>query len=89
MNKSRKTKSDGKVYSSSSMYVGMDVHKNYLQIAVLNEKGKVLNNSRVDNEVNKISEYFDRLNHGQFESILKWDFMVPIEYDCKPIKIRL
>jgi hypothetical protein len=27
------------------MFVGMDVHKNYLQIAVLDENGKVLNNS--------------------------------------------
>jgi hypothetical protein len=36
------------------MFVGMDVHKNYLQIAVLNENGKVLNNSRVDNNLNKI-----------------------------------
>jgi hypothetical protein len=24
------------------MFVGMDVHKNYLQVAVLDEKGKVL-----------------------------------------------
>ena len=27
------------------MIVGMDAHKNYLQIAVLDENGKVLNNS--------------------------------------------
>jgi len=29
----------------------MDVHKNYLQVAVLDEKGKVVSNSRVDNEL--------------------------------------
>jgi hypothetical protein len=27
------------------MFVGMDVHKNYLQVAVLDENGKILNNS--------------------------------------------
>jgi hypothetical protein len=33
------------------MFVGMDVHKNYLQVAVLDEKGKVLINSRVDDNL--------------------------------------
>lgn len=37
----------------------MDVHKNYLQIAVIDENGKLLNNSRVNNS----SEFFDRLDH--------------------------
>ena len=31
------------------MFVGMEVHKNYLQVAVIDEKGKVVSNSRVDN----------------------------------------
>jgi hypothetical protein len=40
----------------------MDVHKNYLQLAVLDEKGKVLNNSRVDNNLIKVNEFFDSLH---------------------------
>jgi transposase len=44
------------------MFVGMDVHKNYLQVAVLDEKGKVLDNSRVDNNLTKINEFFDSLH---------------------------
>jgi transposase len=44
------------------MFVGMDVHKNYLQVAVLDEKEKVLNNSRVDNNLIKVNEFFDRLH---------------------------
>ena len=43
MNNLSKSKLDGKI----SMFVGMDLHKNYLQIAVMNEKGKVLENSSV------------------------------------------
>jgi transposase len=46
------------------MFVGMDVHKNYLQVAVLDEKGKVLNNSRVDNNLIKVNEFFDSLHPG-------------------------
>ena len=42
----------------------MDVHKNYLQVAVLDEKGKVVNNSRVDNNLIKVNEFFDRLHPG-------------------------
>jgi hypothetical protein len=43
VNNVSKSKLDGKI----SMFVGMDLHKNYLQIAVMNEKGKVLENSRI------------------------------------------
>jgi transposase len=46
------------------MFVGMDVHKNYLQVAVLDEKGKILNNSRVDNNLIKVNEFFDSLHPG-------------------------
>ena len=42
--------------------MGMDVHKNYLQVAVLDEKGKVLDNSRVDNDLTKLNEFFDSLH---------------------------
>ena len=51
MNKFSKSKSDGKVYSTNSMmmkrYVGMDLHKNYLQIAVVDEKGRKTNQERI------------------------------------------
>ena len=60
MNKFCKPKADGTVFKN--MFVGMDVHKNYLQVAVLDEKGKVVNNSRVDNNLIKVNEFFDRLH---------------------------
>ncbi|MGA9150526.1 MAG: hypothetical protein WBZ36_08105 [Candidatus Nitrosopolaris sp.] len=59
MNKFCKPKSDGNVFKS--MFVGMDVHKNYLQVAVLDEKGEV---SRVDNNLVKVNEFFDSLHPG-------------------------
>jgi hypothetical protein len=46
-----------KLDDNISMFVGMDLHKNYLQIAVMNEKGKVLENSRIDNKLEKIGEF--------------------------------
>ena len=59
MNKSCKSKSDGNV--SKSMFVGM--HKNYLQVAVLDEKGKILNNSRVDSILYYCEAHELRWNH--------------------------
>jgi transposase len=44
------------------MFVGMDLHKNYLQVAVLDGKGKVLKNSRIDNDLSKIGRFFDRID---------------------------
>ncbi|MGC1932437.1 MAG: transposase [Candidatus Nitrosopolaris sp.] len=55
MNKLPKSKLDDKV----SMFVGMDLHKNYLQIAVMNEKGKVLENSRINNNLKQVGRFFD------------------------------
>ena len=46
------------------MFVGMDVHKNYLKVAVLDEKWKVLSNSRVDNNQIKVNKFFARLQPG-------------------------
>jgi predicted NBD/HSP70 family sugar kinase len=47
VNNASKSKLDGRI----SMFVGMDLHKNYLQIAVMKEKGKVLKNSRINNNL--------------------------------------
>ena len=55
MNNLSKSKLDGKI----SMFVGMDLHKNYLQIAVMNEKGKVLENSRIKNNLKQVGRFFD------------------------------
>jgi hypothetical protein len=40
-----KSRLDGKI----SMFEGMDVHKNYMQIAVMDDKGKASENSRINN----------------------------------------
>ena len=56
MNNLSKSKLDGKI----SMFVGMDLHKNYLQIAVMNEKGKVLENSRINNDLRQVGRFFDQ-----------------------------
>ena len=56
MNNLSKSKLDRRV----SMFVGMDLHKNYLQIAVMNEKGKVLENSRINNDLRQIGRFFDQ-----------------------------
>jgi transposase len=55
VNNLSKSKLDGKI----SMFVGMDLHKNYLQIAVMNDKGKVLENSRINNDVKQVGRFFD------------------------------
>lgn len=62
-----KSKADSSL--CKSMFVGMDVHKNYLQIAVLNENGKVLDNSRVDNDLSRIAKFFDRLDHNKSTTV--------------------
>jgi hypothetical protein len=44
------------------MFVGMDLHKNYLQIAVMNEKGKVLENSRINNNLKQVGRFLMKIS---------------------------
>jgi len=44
------------------MFVGMDLHKNYLQIAVMDKNGKILQNSRIDNNLKHINRFFESIN---------------------------
>ena len=37
-------------YSVKSMFAGMDVHKKFLQIAIMGKKSKVIFNGKVENE---------------------------------------
>jgi hypothetical protein len=43
----------------------MDLHKNYLQIAVMNKEGRVLRNSKIDNNLRQISRFFDDVNNDK------------------------
>ena len=71
MNKLCKSKADGNVFKS--MFVGMDVHKNYLQVAVLDEKGKILNNSRVDNNPTILLEQITSCIMFSSSKIIDWN----------------
>ena len=44
------------------MFVGMDLHKNYLQLATMDNKGMVLQNRKVINNINQISRFFRTIN---------------------------
>ena len=61
MKRDRKSRSDG----ISSMFVGMDLHKNYLQVVTMDNKGMVLQNRRVINNMNQISRFFRTINPEQ------------------------
>jgi len=61
-----------KLDDNISMFVGMDLHKNYLQqIAVMNEKGKVLENSRINNSVKQLGKFFDNLNDEKIRIVME------------------
>jgi transposase len=69
VNKFSKAKSDGNV--CTDMFVGMDLHKSYLQVAVLDGKGKVLKNSRIHNDLSKVGRFFDRIGGSGNSSDVK------------------
>ncbi len=61
------------------MYVGLDLHKNYLQAAVINSRGILLKEERIPNEDEAIERFFDnsklkknRSNEIVIESSSTW-----------------
>ena len=60
MNKVPKSNSDGK---ASSMFVGMDLHKKYLQVAIVDDKGKVVENSKINNDLSEVDKFFKNVDN--------------------------
>ncbi len=46
------------IQQQQQQYVGLDVHKNFIQVAVMDKGGKVLSNTRVDNNDDEIRKIF-------------------------------
>lgn len=67
MNKRANADLDGRV----SMFVSMDLHKNYLQVAVMDEKGKVLQNSKIDNDLKKVGVFFDKIGNDKIQVVME------------------
>lgn len=44
--------------SKKSMYVGIDLHKKFLQVAIMGNDGKILQNTKVDNTHQSIKKHF-------------------------------
>ena len=53
------------------MFVSMDLHKNYLQIAVMNEKGKLLENSRINNNLKQVGRFFENINDERVRVVME------------------
>jgi transposase len=64
------------------MFVGMDLHKNYLQIALMNDNGKVIKNSKVDNSIGEISKFFDNINKRKDKKNNNDNLRVVMESSC-------
>jgi hypothetical protein len=47
------------------MFVGMDLHKSYLQVALFEGKGKVVKSSRIHND-RKVGRVFDRMDGSAY-----------------------
>lgn len=56
------------------MYIGMDLHKNYLQIAVIDNDGRLLQNTRVENDIEQIGSFFKDIDDAKvvMESSSVW-----------------
>lgn len=66
--RTHKSSSDG---YNDTMYIGMDLHKNFLQIAVMDNNGKLLENSRIENDHKHISNFFKNVNSDNTKVVME------------------
>lgn len=46
------------------MYIGMDLHKNHIQVAAIDKKGQLLYNSKIDNNKESLEKFFGNTDRG-------------------------
>jgi len=44
------------------MFVGLDIHKNYVQAAVMDKEGRLLKEARIPNNIHDIHCFFSDMN---------------------------
>ena len=65
---------------SMRMFVGLDVHKKYTEVAIVDEEGVVTEQERIENEPGRIEEFSNRLNNAAMvlESSSSWYWLYEI-----------
>jgi hypothetical protein len=69
---------------SIRMFVGLDVHKKYTEVAIIREDGVIEKQERIENELGKIEEFSKRLNNAEMvlESSSTWYWLYEILSRC-------
>ncbi len=57
----RITKKQIRKNPKKSMFVGIDLHKKFLQVAIMDDTGKVSHNDKVENTHQSIKKYFAKI----------------------------
>ena len=75
-----KKRYNSKPDDSICMFVGLDVHKKYTEVAIVDEDGVVTEQERIENEPGLIEEFSDRLNNADMvmESSSTWYWLYEI-----------
>ena len=62
------------------MFVGLDVHKKYTQVAIIDEDGVIEKQERISNEPKVIEEFSDKLSDASvvMESCSSWFWLYEI-----------
>ncbi len=70
MKKGSKFNSDSKL----CMFVGLDVHRNYIQAAVMDEQGRILREEKIQNSLQNIQKFFTNIKDAKvvMESSNTW-----------------
>jgi len=68
----RESKSNSDGNQSMTKYIGMDLHKNFLQIAVMDSYGTVLENTRIENDMEKIDGFFQNTDRDNTKIVMEW-----------------
>jgi hypothetical protein len=83
-----KKRYNSKPDDNTRMFVGLDVHKKYTEVAIVNENGVIEKQERIENEPGRIEDFSNRLNNAEMvlESSSTWYWLYEIlsrKYFCR------
>jgi predicted NBD/HSP70 family sugar kinase len=52
------------------MFVGLDLHKNYAQAAVMDDQGVLIKDERIPNDAHDIEDFFGEINDRDRDRII-------------------
>jgi predicted NBD/HSP70 family sugar kinase len=62
---------NGGIPKMHKTYIGMDIHKNFIQAAAIDEKGNIIQEKRFSSDLQEINNFIQKLNSQDIQAAIE------------------